>query len=72
LKHLGKPFRLQFSKFKDWWAKSLDMLFSVEELKTDFSNYEISILEEVDTNLLEGKFHIGKGSVVRFLAKKSM
>lgn len=51
--------------------KSLDMLFSVEELKTDFPNYEISILEEVETNLLEGKFHIGKGSVVRFVAKKN-
>jgi hypothetical protein len=52
--------------------KSLDMLFSMEELKSDFSNYEISILEEVEVDLSEGKFHIGKGSVVRFIGKKKM
>ncbi len=52
--------------------KSLDMLFSVEELKADFSNYEFSILEEIEVDLSEGQFHIGKGSVVRFVAKKTI
>ncbi|MFK5879940.1 MAG: class I SAM-dependent methyltransferase [Flavobacteriaceae bacterium] len=51
--------------------KDLDMLFSVDELKSDFPNYKISILEEIEVNLSEGQFHIGKGSVVRFVARKT-
>lgn len=50
--------------------KSLDMLFSVEELKAGFPNYDISTLEEVIVDLSEGQFHIGEGSVIRFVAKK--
>jgi len=52
--------------------KSLEMLFSVEELKEDFPNYDISILEEVEVNLSEGQYHTGKGSVVRFVAEKTI
>jgi SAM-dependent methyltransferase len=50
--------------------KDIDMLFSVEEIRADFENYEISILEEVETLLDEGSYHIGKGAVVRFVGRK--
>ncbi|HHG86631.1 MAG TPA: class I SAM-dependent methyltransferase [Bacteroidetes bacterium] len=50
--------------------KSLEMLFSTEELKNDFCDFEIIKLEEVETNLSEGLFHKGKGSVVRFVGRK--
>ena len=50
--------------------KELAMLFSVEELKSDFENYEIIALEEKEIELNEGIFHNGKGSVVRFIGQK--
>lgn len=50
--------------------KALPMLFSVEEIKNDFTNYEIFQLEEVEIELAEGQFHTGKGSVVRFAGRK--
>jgi len=48
----------------------LEFLFSVDELKTDFKNYDIELLEEREIELNEGKYHNGKGSVVRFLGRK--
>lgn len=50
--------------------KDLDSLFSVEEIKADFSNYEIVQLEEKEVELGEGLYHNGKGSVIRFVGKK--
>lgn len=49
---------------------SLDALFSVEEIRADFENYEVLQLEEVEIELNEGLYHIGKGSVVRFVGRK--
>lgn len=50
--------------------RELDMLFSIDELKSDFSNYEILELEEKEIKLNEGLFHNGTGSVIRFVGKK--
>jgi hypothetical protein len=50
--------------------KELDMLFSVEEIKSDFPNYEIIELVEKEIELNEGSFHNGKGSVIRFVGRK--
>ncbi len=50
--------------------KKVEMLFSIEELKADFVNFNISLAEEVEIELSEGEFHIGKASVVRFVATK--
>ena len=50
--------------------KDIDMLFSVEELKLDFSNYEIIEMSETEIELKEGPFHNGTGSVIRFLGRK--
>lgn len=46
------------------------MLFSKEEIKADFDNYEIIILEETEIELNEGLFHNGLGSVIRFVGVK--
>lgn len=48
----------------------LAMLFSIEELKSDFPNYEIIELTEKVIELNEGLFHNGKGSVIRFVGRK--
>lgn len=50
---------------------TLENLFSIEEIKEDFKNYEFIILEEKVITLNEGYGHVGKGSVIRCLAKKN-
>ena len=50
--------------------KDIDMLFSVEELREDFANYDIIELVEKEIELSEGLFHNGKGSVIRFVGRK--
>jgi 2-polyprenyl-3-methyl-5-hydroxy-6-metoxy-1,4-benzoquinol methylase len=50
--------------------KDINMLFSIEELKSDFVNYEIVELEEKEIELNEGLFHNGQGSVIRFVGRK--
>ena len=41
-----------------------------EEIKEEFPNVQFSILETIETELNEGKYHIGRANVVRFIAKK--
>jgi len=50
--------------------KDIESLFSIDEIKSDFPNYEIFELEEREIDLNEGVFHNGKGSVVRFVGRK--
>jgi SAM-dependent methyltransferase len=48
----------------------IDMLYSTEEIKTDFENFEIIKMYVEENFLEEGKYHSGMGSVVRFVGKK--
>jgi SAM-dependent methyltransferase len=48
----------------------LEELFSKEELRSDFKDYEIIELEEKVIELNEGIYHKGKGSVIRFVGRK--
>ncbi len=50
--------------------KEIDMLFSLDEIRSDFSNYEILELEEKEIELKEGLYHNGTGSVIRFTGRK--
>jgi uncharacterized protein YndB with AHSA1/START domain len=50
--------------------KDIAMLFSIEEIKSDFPNYDIIELEEKEIDLDEGPFHNGTGSVIRFVGRK--
>lgn len=50
--------------------KDIAMLFSIDELKSDFVNYEIIELTEKEIELSEGLFHNGKGCVIRFVGRK--
>jgi hypothetical protein len=47
------------------------MLYSVDELKTWFKGFEFIELYETETDLNEGLFHVGRGAVVRCIAKKN-
>lgn len=50
--------------------KEVAMLFSIDEIKSDFLNYEILELKEEEIELHEGLFHNGLGSVIRFVGRK--
>jgi 2-polyprenyl-3-methyl-5-hydroxy-6-metoxy-1,4-benzoquinol methylase len=50
--------------------KDIAQLFSIDEIKSDFANYEIIELVEKEIELSEGLFHNGKGSVIRFVGRK--
>jgi 2-polyprenyl-3-methyl-5-hydroxy-6-metoxy-1,4-benzoquinol methylase len=50
--------------------KNVAMLFSTDELKSDFANYEIIELTEKEIELSEGLFHNGQCSVIRFVGRK--
>ncbi len=50
--------------------KQIEMLFSEEEIITEFPNVAFKFLETVETNLDEGPFHQGSANVIRFLGTK--
>lgn len=50
--------------------KDIESLFSIDEVKSDFPNYEIIELVEKEIELNEGLFHNGTGSVIRFVGRK--
>lgn len=50
--------------------KNMEMLFSGQELKDDFANFDFMEFCETEVELDEGLFHKGKGSVIHFVAKK--
>lgn len=51
--------------------KDIESLFSIDEIKADFPNYESIELEEKEIELNEGIFHNGTGSVIRFVGLKT-
>lgn len=50
--------------------KDIESLFSIEEIKSDFPNYEFIELIEKEIELSEGLYHNGVGSVIRFVGRK--
>jgi cyclopropane fatty-acyl-phospholipid synthase-like methyltransferase len=50
--------------------KELSMLFSLEELASDFSDFEIQFSEETTVELNEGLYHVGDAAVVRLICIK--
>lgn len=47
-----------------------DHMYSIEEIKQDFKNYEIIELEAKRVNLNEGEYHVGESAVIRFIGRK--
>ena len=50
--------------------RDIESLFSIDEIRSDFSNYNFIELTETEIELNEGVFHNGLGSVIRFVAQK--
>jgi len=64
--------QLAFSKVnpKAGGPKDLDLLYSVEEVSMIFSGFETEQISEIEVELEEGDFHVGKSSVIRFVGVK--
>lgn len=62
--------KLNADNKKSSGPKDINMLFSVEEIKNDFPNYKIIILEEKIIYLNEGLYHNDKSAVIRFVGMK--
>ena len=52
--------------------KDIDSLFSIAEIQSDFPDYEVQELAEMEIELSEGLYHNGTGSVIRFVGRKKM
>lgn len=50
--------------------KTEDMLFDLNELKTEFDGFKFLEAIEVEIELNEGDFHIGRGLAIRLFGKK--
>lgn len=50
--------------------KDENLLFSIEEIKRDFSELKFLELYEAEIDLKEGEHHNGLGAVIRFVAQK--
>jgi len=52
--------------------KNIDMLFSAEEVAADFAGFDTILLTEEVVMLEEGAYHVGEGSVIRFVGRKPL
>lgn len=50
--------------------RDLGRLVSIEEIQTDFDDFELIYLNEEEIELHEGMYHVGKASVIRFIGRK--
>jgi len=50
--------------------KDPDLLMDVTELEQQFPNCEPIVAQEIEREIIEGKFHTGLASVVQFIARK--
>lgn len=51
--------------------KNAEMLYDLNELKSDFEKFDFTECYEAETNLTEGVYHVGKASVIRIFATKN-
>ncbi|MCB0555726.1 MAG: class I SAM-dependent methyltransferase [Phaeodactylibacter sp.] len=59
------------AKYQSGGPKQEELLFSEEELRSDFPGLEIQYLEEMETTLSEGPYHSGAARVIRLAGKKA-
>ena len=52
--------------------KDPDLLMACRELETEFPNCDLILSQEIEREVIEGKFHTGLASVVQFIARKKV
>lgn len=51
--------------------KNIDMLYTLEDIQSDFENFKFVELQETKKYLMEGDHHNGLSSVIRFVGIKT-
>lgn len=67
---VGEFFSKKQLEMNSGGPKDIDLLYSVEEMKKDFEDCDIILLEEKKIELHEGKLHEGPAWVIRLVAEK--
>jgi SAM-dependent methyltransferase len=57
-------------KYKSGGPKELDLLYSLEDIVTDFIDLDFLLLNKEIIELNEGKYHLGEAVVIRFTGMK--
>jgi ubiquinone/menaquinone biosynthesis C-methylase UbiE len=65
-----KQLEINTANEQSFGPKNIEMLYTVEEIKNDFSTLETVLLSEGIIHLNEGIHHKGKASVIRYVGKK--
>jgi ubiquinone/menaquinone biosynthesis C-methylase UbiE len=52
--------------------KDLEVLYTIDEIKETFNNFEVILLEQKEVELNEGNYHNGVANVIRYIGKKIM
>lgn len=52
--------------------QDVDMTMSLDQLKTELAGLVFEHAKELEREVVEGKFHTGKGAVVQIIARKSL
>jgi len=47
-----------------------ELMMTAKDLKQELAGLDVEILEELERDVVEGKFHTGRGAVVQLLARK--
>lgn len=66
-----EAFRPEQLAFSSGGPRDVDMLYRAEDLRADFADLDIILLEEARTMLDEGPFHQGEGAVIRLVAVRA-
>lgn len=62
--------RLQNANPNIGGPNKIEMLFSKESIQSDFPDFKVIKIEEVEVELNEGAFHNGVGKVIRYIGEK--
>ena len=57
-------------KMKTGGPHSASLLVRLDDLRSDFSGLDIDIGQEIERDVVEGKYHTGKAAVVQVVARK--
>lgn len=56
--------------FKTGGPPIVELLYSINELEGDFSDFKTIKIEQLERNISEGKFHNGLSSVIQVIGEK--
>jgi len=65
-----EAFNPQQLQYNSGGPKDLSMLYTEEMMKEDFASLNIDLIQNLTTELNEGKYHKGKASIIRVVGTK--